>query len=118
MHTERQKDKQAKNCDGGCFSNFFCEYYTKVICYKNHIFGIGKHNQGKKREIGKGGILQKRGLLEWVPRELGLVRDHEARRGSDYISYFYDCFSMKKVNVNCHFGNSFVVVRNGSRSAV
>lgn len=47
--------------------------------------------------LGKGKILQKRGLLEWVPRELVLVRDRKAGRGSDYISFFYDCFSMGKV---------------------
>ena len=50
---------------------------------------------------------KKHGLLEWVSRELGLVRDHEARRGSEYISYFYDCFSMERVNDNSNFGISF-----------
>jgi len=71
MHTERQKDKQAKNYDGGCFSNFFCEYYTKVICYKRHIFGIGKHNQGKETWDWKGWNFTKTWLVGMGAKRVG-----------------------------------------------
>jgi len=105
---DRHKDKHIKELLRWMFLKFLLRMLHKSnLLQAPYLLELGSVIRGKKREIGKGGILQKRGLLEWVPRDLGLVRDQEARRGSDYISYFYDCFSMERVNGNCHFGNSF-----------